>query len=272
MITLSVLLAGLAIFFAISIRNQITGWRFDGQQWRRPVQGIPSCPDPLLTQSPVDLNRATSILYPGQYRGTDYKGHGGFHFSTSKNSEISVKLPMEARLTEASRYTINGDVQYLLTFINDCGLAVRFDHLLTLSPTFESIVGKLPLHGESDSRGVAVVNRPLFPAGTLVATAVGVPSLNNVGVDFGLYDLRQPNKISQNPKWLEIHKDELELNAYGICWFDLLPADDRQLMAAFERSYLKDYGRDRAVSDYCPAAGGTTLDYNDGLPTEAETD
>ena len=48
------------------------------------------CPDPFVFQLPIDINKATSVLYPGQIRGGDYKAHGGFRFDKSLPNEITV--------------------------------------------------------------------------------------------------------------------------------------------------------------------------------------
>ncbi len=50
-------------------------WTLTQDGWK-PSGMLPACPDPLI-KFPVDLSQATSILYPGQYRGQDYKPHGG---------------------------------------------------------------------------------------------------------------------------------------------------------------------------------------------------
>lgn len=38
-----------------------------------PSKQLTECPDPLILQTPVDINKVTSILYPGQERGGDFK-------------------------------------------------------------------------------------------------------------------------------------------------------------------------------------------------------
>ena len=50
---------------------------------------LPSCPTPLL-QTPVDLSKVTSILYPGQERGGNYKAHGGFGFDNATDNLVTV--------------------------------------------------------------------------------------------------------------------------------------------------------------------------------------
>ena len=61
-----------------------------------PLQEQKECPEPFVFQLPIDIDKATSVLYPGQVRGEDYKAHGGFRFDGSKNDEIVVKAPYDA--------------------------------------------------------------------------------------------------------------------------------------------------------------------------------
>ncbi|MBI2590299.1 MAG: hypothetical protein HYW33_00240 [Candidatus Blackburnbacteria bacterium] len=170
------------------------------------------CPNPLVLQTPVDLNKVTSILYPGQVRGGDFKPHGGFRFDNSKVDEIEVKAPMDAQLEDASRYIEQGEVQYMFDFQTSCGIRFRFDHLLVLTPQFAEASRNLPNPKEHDSRTTRV-NPPIsVKKGEVIATAVGFGKNNNVFVDFGVYDMR--GKIFQGPR------------QNAVCWFDLLPASD----------------------------------------------
>ena len=172
----------------------------------------PPCPDPLL-QTPVDLTKVTAILYPGQVRGGDFKPHGGFRFDNSTNNEIEVRAPMDADLSEASQYIEQGEIQYLLDFLSDCGIRYRFDHLLVLSPKIAKAVEGLPKPKTDDTHTNSVKGEVKVSRGEVIATAVGFKENNNVFVDFGVYDMRGKNKF-QNPR------------DAAVCWFDLLPASD----------------------------------------------
>jgi hypothetical protein len=226
------------------------------------------CPEPLLTNSPVPIAQVREIAYPGQYRGTHYKAHGGLGMKTTYKNSVNVTLPMDMRLVSALRYLEKGEVQYLLTFENPCGIRVRYDHLLTLAPTFDEIAKTLP-EPTSSTQSVPARDQPAYTktihkAGTLIATGVGMKSDRyGSGFDFGVYDLRQPNEISKNQKWAAIHKNESGHNFYGVCWLDMLPpADVLQI-----KKVLPLATDDRGASDYCSfAAGGHTLDYNNGQP------
>lgn len=235
-------------------------WTADGKP--------PACPDPILSRSPVDVTRASAVMLPGQYRGTHYKAHGGFRFDHQSDASADVYLPLNARLASMTQYLEQGQVQYILGFENPCGMQIRFDHLLTLTPEFAAIAKTLPAPTE-DTRSAPPQTPPayskkIYNAGMHIATAVGhtTPQLS-VGFDFGVYDIRRPNEISKNSTWAKLHKNESNQNFYGLCWLDMLPAPD------VERVYqiLPLNNDDRGASDYCSRdEGGSTLDYNNGQP------
>lgn len=174
-------------------------------------KGAPACPDPLIIQTPVDLNKVTSILYPGQERGGTFRPHGGFRFDTSEKNEIEVEIPMDATFTDASRYIEGGEVQYMFDFLTSCDIMYRFDHLLILTPKFAKIVENLPEAKENDSRTTPIEEEVKVTQGEIIATAVG--HTNNVFVDFGVYDLRGKT---------DLHN----FKENAVCWFDLLPESD----------------------------------------------
>src|SRR3989338_11154908 len=132
------------------------------------------CPEPFVFQMPIDLNKATSILYPGQLRGGDYKPHGGFRFDNSRPDEISVIAPFDAEVVAGARYPINGEIQYTFDFAHPCGIRYRFGHLLTLTPKFQAIAEKFPLPKGLDSRTTEVYPPVEVKQWEVIATAVGL--------------------------------------------------------------------------------------------------
>jgi len=223
-------------------------WEWMGSEWK--ASGTPpACPKPLaLSQSPTDVSKATNILYPGQARGGDYKPHGGFRFDNSINTEITIKIPMDAKLYEGSRYIEGGEAQYLLVFVNPCGLMYRFDHLLTLNDKFQKAVeATLPVAKPDDSRTTKFDPQISVTAGETVATAVGFSKTKNVAFDFGVYDLRQRNTAAQDSSYVSKHQNELSQVAYGVCWFELLPAKDADIV----RSLPAGDSASGKTSDYC---------------------
>ena len=222
-------------------------WSDNGTDWL-PTGNPPVCQEPLSMQPPVNFNLATSILYPGQYRGNNYKPHGGFRFDNASNNSISVKIPLDAALINGSQYIEGGERQHLFTFLTSCGIMYRFDHLLVLTPKFQAIADALPQPKENDSRTTNF--DPVIPvkAGEEVATEIGFRTTKNNAVDFGVYDLRKRNAISQNANWTNEHKSDpgYRLASHAICWFDLFPE-----YAQFLRNLpAGDYVNGRK-SDYC---------------------
>lgn len=213
----------------------------------KPVGAVPACPNPLLIPPPADLSKVTSVLYPGQYRGGEYKAHGGFRFDNNPTNEVAVRIPLDADLIYGSRYIQSDEVQYLFGFRMSCGIEYRFDHIRTLAPRFQSRVDALlPPPKLDDSRTTEF--RPPIPvrAGELLATEVGFSNPRNVGFDFGVYDLRMKNKKARDPVWSAARKDN-SLAPYAVCWLDWFAPKDRQLL----RSLPGADWRSGAQSDYC---------------------
>ena len=201
-----------------------------------------SCPTPLL-QTPVDLSKVTSILYPGQERGGDYKAHGGFGFDHATDNSVIVKIPLNGKVNRVVRYREMGEIQYLFEFDGDCGVSFRFDHLRKLTPKFEAIVNAFPI--KEDTR-TDLVNPPVpVTVGEVIATEVGF--LKNVSVDFGVYDMRQKNEASKDPAWASAHS-EYPADSYGICWLNSLPQADS---VAVNLLPSRDGSKNGQKSDYC---------------------
>ena len=255
-------------------------WDYNQQkmEWFVKSGKAPACKNPLkLDMSPVDMSKITAVGLPGAYRGFSYKAHGGFRAATSTNGNLEVKLPMDARLTGITRYyeAIPGypdELQYLVDFENDCGIAIRFDHILTLTPDFHAVAEKSPAPKKNDTArdpNIGRVNIP-YKAGTVIATGVGFPSAQNYGFDFGMYDYRSRNEISKNTLWADIHKNYSAQHFHGICWLPLLPGDDAAKAEAMAKD-RNNYNSNKPfnlISDFCGFAPHTTLDFNNGQPTD----
>ena len=201
-----------------------------------------SCPTPLL-QTPVDLSKVTSILYPGQERGGNYKAHGGFGFDNATNNLVTVTIPLNGKITRVVRYKEIGEIQYLFEFEGDCGVSFRFDHLRKLTPKFEAVVNAFPI--KEDTRTDPVSPPVPVMIGEVIATEVGF--LNNVFVDFGVYDMRQKNEASKDPAWASAHS-EFQIDSYGICWLNYLPQADS---TAVKLLPSRDGSKNGQTSDYC---------------------
>ena len=222
-----------------------------------------TCPKPFVFRMPIDISKVTSILYPGQIRGGNYKAHGGFRFDTSRPNEITVTAPYDAEVIDGARYPVNGEVQYTFDFAHPCGIRYRFGHLLTLSPKFQAIAEKFPLPKGLDSRTTEVSPPIKVKQGEIIATAVGLTKGGdsvfggfNTFVDWGVYDYRQKNEASQNPNWASAHALEdsdwtkyynSDIYQYAVCWFDWISAEDKVKVLALPSSD----GQSGKSSDYC---------------------
>lgn len=216
------------------------------------LSNAPVCPNPLvLPSSPAAISKVTSILYPGQTRGGDYKPHGGFRFDSSKNSDITVKSPMPGYVSRGARYLVNGEIQYTFDIINPCGIMVRIGHIRVLSPVFQRIADKFPPAAENDSRTTQINPVVEVKAGDTIATTTGL--LNgtpNNFFDFGVYDLRRPNAVSQTTAYQQAHANDKELSWHAVCWFDMLPGSDASTVKGLPAAD----GASGKTSDYCDAS------------------
>jgi hypothetical protein len=225
--------------------STFSGWGFTGDAWQAIGGTPPACPNPLTLPLPVSIDRATSVLYPGQTRGGDYKPHGGFRFDgAGQTNSVTVTAPMAATVLRGSRYLEGGEIQYLFDFVNACGILYRFDHLRDLSARFQAMADAFPSATEGAS-ATTTISGQAVSSGETIATAVGHRTPSNVSFDWGVYDLRQRNASSADPGWLASHPGEMA--PYGICWFDLLPAAD----AARVRALPPGDGQAGRTSDYC---------------------
>lgn len=214
----------------------------------------PPCPEPLQLATPVDLDLATAILYPGQVRGNAFKGHGGFRFDENVDNNVTVRIPFDALVVRGTHAIRNGqdigspehlEEQDGFEFIAPCGIMYTFGHLRRVAPTFRALADSLPLVVGFNRTQYYDVDPPVqVHAGDVLATAVGFENGTNVFVDFGVYDLRQTNGATLRPEW-EAYRDGFDV--YAVCWLDwLAPPDDataRTLPGGSQES-----GKE---SDYC---------------------
>ncbi|MFZ2126553.1 MAG: hypothetical protein WAV04_03530 [Candidatus Microsaccharimonas sp.] len=269
---------GLLGWVFITNSNKTTSevqWAFDEQKiaWYTKTGTAPDCKDPFVfDQSPIEPSLLTAVLMPGSYRGFSYKPHGGFGVPNETLGKVEVRMPMDATLVGLTRYYEGdpADLQYLLTFENDCGIAFRFDHIYKLSPELEALAEKTPEPKVNDTRTSPEDNPPRtkFTSGQVIATQVGLPSMGIYGFDFGVYDYRKQNDISKNPTWANIHNKFQSLDWYGVCWYDMLPDADPDRLRALSLEQTDTRQVVKKVSDYCSHAPYTTLDVNNGQPTD----
>lgn len=214
-------------------------WKNTKNGWE-PSATPPVCPSPLRLKTPVDLSVVTSILYPGQYRGGNYKPHGGFRFDESQDGKITIIAPMDALIVDGGRLLVDGEVQYIFDFISPCGIWYRFGHIVGPSPKLAAIAETFPPPVEGNSHTYEVSPYVEVTAGEIIAAGSGIQ-----GLDWGVYDLRSKNSASEDPLWAAEHPGQQAQN--GICWFNLLSPEDEALV----RSLPPTDGVSGSMSDYC---------------------
>jgi hypothetical protein len=193
------------------------------------------------------MNLVTSILYPGQVRGTAFKPHGGFRFDHQPTNDITVTVPMDAKLIRGSKgyFSENGEVQYGFEFIAPCGIWYAFGHIHTLSPKFQAYADKLPLVSDHATQQLYdIEGMPDVKQGEVIATQVGIVHTKNVFVEWQVDDIRQKNGLSIRPAWAK-YADEFD--QYGVCWLNMLPTKD----AATAKALPGGDGVSGKQSDYC---------------------
>lgn len=199
-------------------------WVQDETGWKA-IGNVPSCPEPLEFAGVADLNRATSVLYPGQMRSVGYENTAGFRFDGIPNNEVTVTAPMDGEVVMAARFLVDGEIQYVFDILSPCGIMNRFDHLLTISPKLQEIADSLPSPKNNDNRSIPVSPPVKISQGEVLATAVGLSKNNNTFISWTVFDFREKNKASQDPAWAENHP---VMDHYAICPFPYLSQKDQQ--------------------------------------------
>lgn len=223
--------------------EQQISWMWNGSAWS-PSATAPDCSEPVsFSQTPVATDKVSGILYPGQKRGGNYKPHGGFKLNTPSN-EAEVVAIMDGYVTSGSRYIEAGEVQYMFTIVNNCGIAYRYDHLLELSPTFQKLADLLPEPKKDDSRTTNITQNNRVKSGDVIATAVGFKNTANHSFDLGVYDYRQTNDAAKRGTINAQGLPDLSQAGYALCWLDMFEDVDYRSYPAVDAASGK-------TSDYC---------------------
>ncbi len=216
-----------------------TGWQAQGK--------APECPAQPMLKAPTDLSKVTSVLYPGQTRGS-YKPHGGLRFDNNTDNTVTVVAPFDGYIVKATRNFAEGttEIQYGFDIMNNCGIMTRFGHLRELPDNLQKIADKLP--EASESSRIENVNPPVFiKQGEVLATKVGIPSEKNTFFDWGVYDYRQENEASKSTAYKTAHPQG-EHAWYAVCWLEnWLPSSDTAVLAKLPAGG----GENGKSSDYC---------------------
>jgi hypothetical protein len=229
-------------------KTPLVTWEYDttANQWVA-NGNPPQCP-PLVFDSPVDITKASSILYPGQIRGSsinDYKAHGGFRFDGDAGQNITVRMPFDGYVWRGARYFLDGHMQYGFDIIHECGIMMRFGHLSELSSKFMAHAEKMRPAADGDSRTTDFQPFQKINKGEIIASKVGIPG--NAGMDWGVYDLRTVNAAAGDPSFRENHYFQRWYDYYGLCWLDYLPSNEQSIAKSLPGAD----GKMGKTSSYC---------------------
>ena len=229
-----------------SQNNNFVTWIFNvnTNKWES-SKTPPKCPS-LVFESPINISKVTSILYPGQYRGGNYKAHGGFRYDNPKINNLKVISPISGYVRDGNRRIVsNGSVEYDFDIINPCGIMIRLDHLTNLSPAFQKLANRLPKPIKNDSRTTILAPYIVIKKGGWVGTQIKTDV--NFGLDWGVYDLRNENEASKNPSYRKEHQKYAWADFHALCWLNYLPPKEK-IIAKSLPSGDEVSGR---KSDYC---------------------
>jgi hypothetical protein len=192
----------------------------------------PDCPAQPMLKTPTNLSKVTSILYPGQRRGGNYKSHGGFRLDGTSNSLVVVTAPTDGYVVRGAQYIEQGEVQYMFDIMNNCGVMYRLDHLNNLSVKLKDVAKTWPPAQVDSSQTQPVTATVYIEAGETLATSVGFVKSKNTFFDFGVYDFRSQNEISKSATYQAAHNQFKETDWHAVCWFNWMPEADEKIIRA----------------------------------------
>lgn len=200
-------------------------WTVDaGGNWKPVDPNPPTCPVQPMMQAPSSMTYLSLVEYPGTDRHGRYQTTGRLHFNGVKSSDVTVVAPMDATFLRGKRYSVNGEMQYTLDFVNACGVLYRFGHLKQLTSALETIVNAFAETSEYDGKMSNAPDGITIMAGERIATSVGLSKASQTFYDFGVYDLRSPNAQAQDAGYVQ--RNGKELAGHGVCWFDWIPGSE----------------------------------------------
>ena len=221
----------------MKIGQDLKGWHWDMKlnRWVSPAR-VPECTFPIIPdKSFVDFSKVKWLIAPGRYRNNNYKPHAALRWSEYPEPFVSgviVKLPFDATVIGAWSGQDDGDYQFGINAVSDCGIMIRIGHLFEPGPEMKKILDFIKPWEQTHKGEVYTIVR--LKKGTIIATNVGQPTSTASGagsqMDFGLLDLRQlnPNKpLSNDGSAASYYAD------YSVCWLEgsWLSENDKNLVS-----------------------------------------
>jgi hypothetical protein len=184
-----------------------------------------------MVKMPADSSKVTSILYPGQTRGGNYKPHGGFRFDNTKGNKVTLTAPFDAFLVRGGRYIAEGEIQYTFDAMNNCGVLFRLGHIRELPDNLQKIADTWP-EATANSATQTISPSVFIKQGEVMGTKVGITASSNTFFDMGIYDYRQTNEASKSQAYQAAHTQDKDLSWHAVCWLkDWLPTNDASILA-----------------------------------------
>lgn len=210
-------------------------WQQTATGWQA-TETAPECPKQPMLKMPADLSKVTSLLYPGQTRGGNYKPHGGFRFDSSTDNAITVTAPISGYIVRGGSYHAEGttEIQYTFDVMNNCGVMFRLGHLRELPTNLQKIADTWP--APTSSSATQNVNPPVYvKQGDVMANKVGLITEKNTFFDWGVYDYRSENEASKAQAYQAAHPQP-ELAWHAVCWFQdgWLQSSDQTTLAGLK--------------------------------------
>ncbi len=205
-------------------------WQQTENGWQS-METPPACPAQPMLKAPADLSKVTSVLYPGQTRGGNYKPHGGLRFDNATGNKVTVTAPIDGYLVRGGSYIAEGEVQYTFDAMNNCGVMYRVGHLRELPANLQEIADTWPTPS-ANSATQSINPAVLVKQGETLGTKVGILSSGNTFFDLGVYDYRQENEASKAAAYQTAHTQDKALSWHAVCWLNTwLPASDVATLA-----------------------------------------
>ena len=195
---------------------------------------------------PIDTSVITQFARPGRtgFNSTIYIAHGALRADDTKHDTVTVSFPasgfsLHAVNRRVETYIESDEEQIKLEFIHPCGILVRLDHLAQLSPKWLDIIDNIPVTSDSHLT-FTQQNVHLVELGEVLSNGIGHPT--NTYLDFGVYDLRQKNKIAEyiSESWPEY----VGTADHGVCWSSFFGVETQELLEKLPAGAV-------STSDYC---------------------
>ena len=233
-----------------SAKTTLNNWQINKDKaWQSSSSPVACGPlEELFHKFPINLSILTQFARPGRATtmGNEpiYIAHGALRADNTPHNQISVQFPaagfsLYAANRRIENYIDSTEEQVKLEFIHPCGVLIRLDHLAQMTERWSNIIKDVPV--TSNSRVTFFPQQTYFVTeGEVIANGIGHAS--NTYLDFGVYDLRQKNKIANYiaEDW-PAYKGSAD---HGVCWPSLFNIEIESLLYSLPAGAV-------ATSDFC---------------------